>query len=115
MKMKTIEVLPGEHIAWVAARAVETVANDECEVSFDFNEIALIARRDMSEADVVAEYNRLSEERRAVYVASPEYKARLRAAEEEGRRREAVLAAVLARAPKEMTVRDAGALEGVAR
>lgn len=103
----TIETLPGDHIATVAQKAVDLVSRGKPHVVFAFNEITLMVTPGMSAGDVVAEYNRRSEERHAAYVASPEYKLCQQRAEQREQQRVDQLSALLTSAPEHMTLRDA--------
>lgn len=73
-------------------------------MELEFNEIVLTVWHTSSPGDVVAEYHRLSDERRAAYLASPEYKELRRQAEERTRQRRAVFDDFAARAPAKMTL-----------
>ena len=114
--METIEIegTIGDYITDAAARAVDAFAAAQAhapgrEVVLVFNDVRVPIRAGMTAGDAVSEYHRLCDERHAAYLASPEYKQRKREAEEEQRRKDALLADVLSRAPGQMSLRDADA------
>jgi len=104
--MRTIEGQAGEHISKVAERCVQAVAAGE-DVEVKFNDAVFAVTTGMTAGDVVAEYHRISEERHAAYVATPEFKAAQRRREEEDRQRHRDREAALVAAPPSMTLKNA--------
>jgi len=97
----------GEYIAEAAQRAINAFAdNPDTEVVLVFNDVEVPVVAGMTAGDVSAEYSRIQGERHAAYVASPEYEARQRTAEEAHRQKTARLTEVLSRASKHLTLRD---------
>lgn len=108
--MTKIEGNPGELISDAAQRAID-LAKPGSPVELEFNEIFITVWHNSSPGDVVATYHRLGDERRAAYLASPEYKERQRQAEERERQRAAEHKVALEKAPATLTLRDAEAWE----
>ena len=105
--MKTIEPSFGSHISEVAKDAIAIVQRDGEPVRFVFNDVELTVTGRETAGDVCREYQRISDERHAEYIASPEYKESRRKAEEAARLKAERLAALLAKAPASLTLRDA--------
>ena len=70
--MRTYEPLAGTHIKAAAQKMVEIVRFGGEPVTAKFNDIDLVATLDSTAELIVAEYDRISEERRVAYKASPE-------------------------------------------
>ena len=74
----------GEHISKTSERAVAAAQEHKTQVEFVFNDVRMVVFPEDAVSDVMERWNRLHEEARAAYEASPEGKAR--AAEREAER-----------------------------
>lgn len=74
MKTKTIEALPGNHIATVCKNAVEMARQENCHVEFDFNGIKFIATPETDPDQLVQSYYDECGRRHSKYLASLESK-----------------------------------------
>ena len=107
MKTKTIEALPGNHIATVCKNACEMAKTENCNVEFDFNGQKLTATPDSDPEALAQSYFDECDRRHREYIASPEYKAWQEEAARKERERKAKVEAILADAPPTMSLADA--------
>lgn len=101
-----IEGKIGEHVSEAANRAIKCLLTAREPVELKFNDIVVQIAHGMSAADVCADYDRQGNERRAAYLASPEYAKRRREADEAARKKAAEYEMAILTAPLKMRLRD---------
>lgn len=107
MKNKRYESVVGSHISEECKNAVAMAKNENCNVEFDFNGIAMTATPESDPDSLATRYHEESQRRHDAYIASPEYKRQQEEGARKERERRAKADAILAYAPERMTLRDA--------
>lgn len=102
----TYEPIGGERIEETGEAMAKMAAENNCEVTADFNDIALKASPGTTGAEIASFYNAECNRQRDEWIASPEYKKQEE--EREARRiaHESNLKAALASAPAKMSLKD---------